>query len=144
MTIKSNNKPLIFWLLALAVGFRMLIVPGLTPVYDDDSPLGFNISFCEPLFESPASQDNDHGHDGHSHSHGNTDSDENSTDIIPLSSHCTVAFMGGIFIEAPTFDIEKYVHNSDEIFTASYTLPYVITPRYQYQPSRAPPTSSLI
>ncbi|NNE36950.1 MAG: hypothetical protein HKN08_01495 [Gammaproteobacteria bacterium] len=143
MIIKYNNKPIFFWLLALAIGFRVLIVPGLTPVYDDDSPLGFNITFCEPLFETPAAPDDSHGHDGHSHSHGPSSTENESTDIIPLSNHCTAAFMGGIFIEIPTFDIEKFIHNTDEIFNSLYSVPYVITPRYQYQLSRAPPTSSL-
>ena len=143
MKRKYNNKPLFFWLLALAIGFRTLIVPGLTPVYDEENPLGFNITFCEPLFEAPLTSDDSHGHDGHSHSHGPASTDDDSTDIIPLSNHCTVAFMGGIFIETATFDIEKYVHNADELFNTLYNVPYVITSRYQYQPSRAPPASSL-
>lgn len=144
MAIKINNKSLCFWLLALAIGFRTLIVPGLTPVYDDDSPLGFNITFCENLFENQPTPDNSHGHDGHTHGHGNTDSDGETTEIIPLSNHCSVAFMGGIFIETPTFDIDKYVDRTNNILTSHYSIPYVVTPRYQHQLSRAPPTSNQI
>lgn len=144
MAIKTNNKSLCFWLLALAIGFRTLIVPGLTPIYDEDSPLGFNITFCEDLFENQPTSDSSHGHDGHTHSHGNTDNDDDNSDIIPLSNHCSVAFMGGIFIEAPTFDIAKYVDRTNDILTADYFVPYIVTPRYQHQLSRAPPTSSSI
>ena len=144
MALNTNNKALLFWLLVLAVGFRTLIVPGLTPVHDDDSPLGFNISFCADLFETPVSSDDSHGHDGHSHSHGNSDNNDESSDIIPLSNHCTVAFMGGIFIDVPSFDIDRYIDATNELIITSYTYPYVLTPRYQHQLSRAPPTSSLI
>ena len=143
-SVLGKNVERVKFRLVLAIGFRTLIVPGLTPLHDDDSLLGFNIAFCEDLFESSSTNTEiDHSHDGHTHSHGILDSDDGETATVSLSNHCTVAFMGGIFIGVPSFDINKYIVKSNNIVIASYIFPTLLTPRYQFQPSRAPPNSQL-
>ena len=144
MVVNFNKKSILFWLLTITIGFRSLVVPGLTPVGDDGSPLGFNITFCENLFESTVTTENNHGHDGHIHEHGNNDTSNDYPKNIPLSNHCTVSFIGGIFIEVPTFNVEQYLQLIQDQVKPDYTSPYTITPRYRYQLSRGPPESSVV
>ena len=134
----------LYSLLVLTVAFRTLVVPGLTPVVDADSPLGFNIAFCENIFEiSPGDTDESH-HDGHSHSHSHDNTGENDTGIIPLSNHCSVGFIGGIFIETYGFNIHHYLEKIKDQYTADYTAPFIAPSHYRIQASRAPPVFHII
>ena len=134
----------LFWALAMLIVLRSLVVPGLTPVSDEDSPLGFNITFCENLFELPAATDHPQSDDGHNHSHGNQSTPTEDSGSFPISNHCSVAFMGGIFIELSSFDIERHLVRTHEELKPDYSNPELITHHYQIQQSRAPPVSRLI
>ncbi len=144
MSSKINKTRAIYLLLALAVGFRTLVVPGLTPVVDEDSPLGFNIAFCENLFESSPSNGDHVHHDGHSHSHGNDDAPADGSGIVPLSNHCSVAFMGGIFIEHLSFNVNQYLEQLDDRYDSIYLSPSIVITYYRNPQSRAPPVVSLV
>ena len=141
---RVHRNSMIFWALAMLIVLRSLVVPGLTPVSDEDSPLGFNITFCENLFELPGAGDHPRSDDGHDHSHGHQGTPAEGSGSLPASNHCSVAFMGGIFIELPSFDIERHLVRTHEQLIPDYSSPYSITHHYRLQQSRAPPISRLI
>jgi hypothetical protein len=144
MSSRINKNRLLYLLLALMVGFRTLVVPGLTPVSDADSPLGFNIAFCVNLFDvSSAGVDQPH-HDGHGHSHDNDNTPAEESGVIPLSNHCSVGFIGGIFIETYSFNVQQYLDQIKDQFKSGYTAPFVEPSHYRIQASRAPPISFII
>lgn len=128
----------IFWLLALTVAFRSLVVPGLTPVADADSPLRFSIAFCDELYqpaiifsEGPAGAVHPPDHE-----HGISDDHDHS---LPIPGQCDISILGGIFIETPSFSLTRYLQPPDRSLAVEYANAYATTTPYPKQLSRAPP-----